>query len=331
MAKRFLWFDPKVHNSENASYQRMFTGLGFALHPFTDMSMAVDFLHKQPAGEKWLALSCGSSGEQFVGRIEALESVGAILIFTGVCDVPRHSEWAKLHPKICGVKAWVEDVLQLADELTKHVMLAKVVGRRERSRALALWSGLPPSMKDACLAPVTDQQDSRMSCTILPYGVKVERSDEYFRWCTASTTSTLQDDHLKVLKQCYQDLARDKTVSHRCLVSAALMRAYTDDIGERYPDMMRALYQDVNKALRDDDAATLSEHGAFIRLLRCAMKKQCRDLGMNYCEGCVYRQMTIADLSLTPISPASSSFGRASYPLPRPRMGAPSSVGTFSS
>lgn len=294
MAKCLLWFDPKVHNSENTNYQRTLSDLGFSLHTFVDMHAAVDFLQQQPINQQLLVLTCGSAGEEFVCLIEALDSVGAILIFTSRCDVLRHNAWATVHPKICGVRAWVEDVLELADDLAKHIMLAKVVGQRERTRALALWSSLLPSKKDVCDAPAIDQEETRLSCTIVPYGAKVERSDKYFQWCSATNTQKLQATHVRVIKQCYQDLASDQTKSHPCLVSAALMRSYTDDIGQRYPDMARALYEDVNKALRDDDAAALSAHGAYIRILRSTMKRLCKDLGMTYRSGCVYRQMTVA-------------------------------------
>lgn len=290
--KRFLWYDPKVNNSENVLYRDLFQEQGFLVQPFIEVEDAAQFLQQRAVEEKWLCLSCGSSGEQFVSRVEHLEQVGGVLVFTSAADVPKHMAWAGRHSKVRKVTAWVNNLFELTDEIALNIAIARVPRARDKTRLEAQWRELAPEVKEACEAPAVDPTDDRFQCAVLPYGTAVQRSESYFMYCTASNTSNLLPEHVKVIRHCRKDL-EEEGCKQSCLTTTALLRAYTEDLHPvKYPDMKRALYQDVNAALRDDEDAGLSKHGAFVRAVRCAMKRRCK-AGDNFNTGVVYRQMSL--------------------------------------
>jgi len=110
-AKRILWHDPKVNNSENIEYfQKIFQPNEVEIERFSDFQQAVNFLSNSQG--RWIVITSGSKARNFIPLIMNFNNVIGRIIFCQ--NISLHKSWSS------GIVDSVENLIEnVVNEVNK--------------------------------------------------------------------------------------------------------------------------------------------------------------------------------------------------------------------
>jgi hypothetical protein len=127
-----VWFDPKNGEAENKQYLDTY-GKSLNISHFCEINEAVKFLKNANPTTRWMVITSGTLGEEFVKQIHSSENILGIVVFCK--HVEYHKPWAYKYPKIWDVvsKDFIEVINLLTSVVYKYLTYIILDSSREFS------------------------------------------------------------------------------------------------------------------------------------------------------------------------------------------------------